>query len=582
MVILTPRNQKTKMDPNKSQVIERINKANNVLISVSRNPSVDQLSAAIGMALVLNKLGKHAVAVFSGVVPSTIEFLQPEKTFEKTTDSLRDFIISLDKTKADKLRYKVENNLVRVFITPYRTSLTQEDLEFSQGDFNVDVVLALGVHEQADIDQAITAHGRILHDATVIAVNKDNPGSLGSINWAEPGASSLCEMLTGLSTSLKEGILDNQMATALLTGIVAETDRFSNDKTSPKTMQASSVLMTAGANQQLVASKLQEPELAQSSAEVEAPAKSADGSLEITHEEQDEREKSEQIHINDQGEIGPPPEPQTELPSLEKTTNDEQEQFADSSEQPNLSDQDQTSAETSAEPDKPVSRGMALEPPTLGGRLTANTEPEPLDPSVDIVGAGAVKPLSRGPTLSRTKSAEETDSDKSVSDKQPSNQPSLKDALKPQADKPSIISPPQPQTEEPPQSLSDLEKRVDSPHLKQNDTPVSEPLAPVQLAPTGADHLAQAREAVSQAAESTEPSPEPIQALNAQPIDLANPPEVVDNQPDQTAASVASDPGLPPGLNLHGGDAMVNDPTAPPAVPPPILPPQDPNSSNPQ
>ena len=52
----------------------------------------------------LNKLGKHATAVFSGQVPSTIEFLQPEKTLEKNTDSLRDFIIALDKSKADKLR----------------------------------------------------------------------------------------------------------------------------------------------------------------------------------------------------------------------------------------------------------------------------------------------------------------------------------------------------------------------------------------------------------------------------------------------------------------------------------------------
>src|SRR5260221_12646663 len=107
----------------------------------------------------------HSTAVFSGQVPSTIEFLQPEKTLEKSTDSLRDFIIALDKSKADKLRYKVEDQTVKIFITPYRTSLSDKDLEFSQGDFNVDVVMALGVKEQADLDKAIIAHGGILHDA---------------------------------------------------------------------------------------------------------------------------------------------------------------------------------------------------------------------------------------------------------------------------------------------------------------------------------------------------------------------------------------------------------------------------------
>src|SRR6185437_12787269 len=157
-------------DP-KAQITDRIRQANNVLVTVSANPSVDQLAAAIGLTLLLNKLGKHATAVFSGQVPSTIEFLEPEKTLEKNTDSLRDFIIALDKSKADKLRYKVEENVVKIFITPYRTSISEKDLDFSQGDFNVDVVVALGVKEQAQLDQAITAHGRILHDATVVSIN---------------------------------------------------------------------------------------------------------------------------------------------------------------------------------------------------------------------------------------------------------------------------------------------------------------------------------------------------------------------------------------------------------------------------
>src|SRR5215203_5467969 len=117
------------MDSQKQQIVDHIKEANNVLVTVSNNPSVDQLAAAIGFTLLLNRLGKHAAAVYSGRTPSTIQFLQPEKTIEKNTDSLRDFIIALDKSKADKLRYKVEENVVKIFITPYRTSLSEKDLE---------------------------------------------------------------------------------------------------------------------------------------------------------------------------------------------------------------------------------------------------------------------------------------------------------------------------------------------------------------------------------------------------------------------------------------------------------------------
>lgn len=246
------------MDPNaKQQVVERLKNASNVLVTVSNNPSVDALAAAIGFSLLLSKLGKHATAVFSGAVPPAIEFLEPGKRFDKDVTGLRDFIIALDKDKADKLKYKVENDVVRIFITPYKSSLTKDDLRFEEGDFNVDAVVALGVQKREELDNAIKAHGRILHDASVLTVNAgSNSSSLGAVDWQDPNAGSLCEMLVSITESFGSGLLDEQMSTAFLTGIVAETERFSNPKTTPKVMTMSAQLMAAGANQQLIATNL--------------------------------------------------------------------------------------------------------------------------------------------------------------------------------------------------------------------------------------------------------------------------------------------------------------------------------------
>lgn len=239
-------------------VVDRIRQSTNILVAVSANPSVDALAAALGLALMLNKMDKHATAVFSGAIPPAMEFLNPGKTFENSVDSLRDFIISLDKEKADRLRYKVEDDVVRIFITPYRTVIGEKDLQFSQGDFNVDLILSLGVEKREDLDKAIIAHGRILHDATVMTINVDNrQSSLGVVDWHEADSSSLCEMLVTLAESLQQpGLVDAQIATALLTGIVAATDRFSNQHTTPRIMTMAAQLMAAGANQQLIANNL--------------------------------------------------------------------------------------------------------------------------------------------------------------------------------------------------------------------------------------------------------------------------------------------------------------------------------------
>jgi hypothetical protein len=359
------------MDDAKKQLVDKLKTASNILVTVSRDPSVDQLASCLGLALLLNKAGKHTAAVFSGQVPSTLEFLQPEHTLEKNTDSLRDFIIALDKSKADKLRYKVEDNVVRIFITPYKTSIGQEDLEFSQGDFNVDVVVALGVAKQEDLDEAIVAHGRILHDATVASINIGTESQLGSINWYDPKASSLSELVTELGRSIDSTLLDNQIATALLTGIVSATERFRNDKTTSQTMTASATLMAAGANQQLVASKLEETakpaenqsEEPQPEAADEAKATPAndDGAIEIEHDNQEPPDEA--IELPAPSEEATPPEPAIETSAAEAAP----------------------PAEPASDPNSTLSSGpkFITEPPMLGGTLTANSQLPGLDPVTD-------------------------------------------------------------------------------------------------------------------------------------------------------------------------------------------------------
>jgi len=248
----------------KQQVVEKIKEASKILVTVSNNPSVDALSAALGLTLLFDKQEKYATAIFSGEVPPAIAFLEPEKTFDETTDSLRDFIIALNKEKADHLRYKVEGDSVKIFITPYKTTISKDDLEFSQGDYNVELVIALGVDNQDHLDKALEDHGQILHDATVITISAgDQTSDLGGIDWHDANASSLSEMIAGLAEALKDDkkkpLIDATIATALLTGIVAETERFSNQHTTSKVMTVAAQLMTAGADQQLIATELQAP-----------------------------------------------------------------------------------------------------------------------------------------------------------------------------------------------------------------------------------------------------------------------------------------------------------------------------------
>jgi hypothetical protein len=533
------------MDEQKKQLVEKLKSANNILVTVRSNPSVDLLSACIGLTVMLNKLGKHASAVFSGEVPSTMEFLKPEETLEKDTNSLRDFIIALDKSKADKLRYKVEDKTVRIFITPFKTSLSQSDLEFSQGDFNVDVVLALGAHEQHELDQAITEHGRILHDAAVMSINNRDDGNLGGINWQNNGASSISEMVAQLSGDLGKDLLDEQVATALLTGIVAETDRFSNDKTSSETMSISAQLMTAGANQQLVAAKLEEAVVADiqtpqnsdgnnqpDNNSGDQPPKQDDGTLEIEHE--GDKPHTEATSADNTPESAPPnPDTLTHGKTIEPPTE------AEAPYKPPLDplegllppkEEDSTPPEIKQlhshdllppVPEIPSSEvgdmtgiGFSEDKPSgTASPITANIQEEPLDGALDPLG-----PVHAGsqPLLSHDHPAEDeaTDQPPAVTD---SPQPSVSLPPAPEPPAPTFTpveepTAPQP-TDENGKTLSEIEQDVHSPHAG-----AGQPAAVSAGSPPAGD-IDTARDEVLKALQDAPAQPaEPIVALGAQPL----------------------------------------------------------------
>ena len=275
------------------QIIAKLKESESILIAVNDNPSVDELSSALALTLAINNSGKHATAVASGEMPDVLTFLRPEKTFEHSVDSLRDFIIALNKEKADHLRYKLVGDHVKIFITPYRSIISEKDLEFEQGDFNIDFVLALNVESQDRLDGALAAHGRIFHDASVaILTIGENQTNLNGTHWHAENASSLSEISVQIIESLGKKNLTQPVATALLTGIVAETDRFSNAKATAEVMSLAAKLISSGADQQLVVSKIREAEEKAGEFAVQKNTKMEEAFEELSNEKEDKKQVS--------------------------------------------------------------------------------------------------------------------------------------------------------------------------------------------------------------------------------------------------------------------------------------------------
>ena len=283
----------------KAQLIQKIKAVNNILVTVSRNPSVDQLVSALALAMALNKLGKRSVAVFSGQIPAEIHFLDPEKVFESNADSLRDFIISISVDKADRMQVKPEGDFVKVYITPYRTTITPDDLRFEDGDFNIELIIAIGVASRDELDASIASHGKIFHNAVTATMNLSKLNdALGTISWQDERLGCYSEMCYSLAVGLAgndKSLIDSSVATAFLTGVVSATDQFRNSVTTPAIMSLSAELMAKGANQQLVTSELESAKEKQKDEAAEAEEKE-DHSISFSRDQADRQTKSASPH----------------------------------------------------------------------------------------------------------------------------------------------------------------------------------------------------------------------------------------------------------------------------------------------
>jgi hypothetical protein len=294
-------------------------------------------------------------------------------------------------------------------------------------------VLALGVSDQDNLDKALAAHGKILHDATVATLScGDNPSKLGSIDWFEPNASSLSEMLVSVSEALKSDkpILDEQIATAFLTGIVAATDRFSNNKTSSKVMTMAAQLMAAGANQQLIAAKLEEgheigpdkpdepskpsddensdgttdlsegesTKLSKKAEKKKKDAAGADGELAINHEKEGSLDEvAAQTAAEHQ---------QDATKTAEEELAEQLSQVVPAADKPSVSDLQSDLASESAELEKAAAPEAVLPPvsiqtpdeeiPSMGGTLNATTEQAQHDKENELEGDRNKTILSHG------------------------------------------------------------------------------------------------------------------------------------------------------------------------------------------
>lgn len=242
----------------KQQASEAIRQAQSILLVTGTRPNIDQIASMVALTHALRKLGKKVSAVTTDRVPGGAQFVA-KGIVDSSLAGSRDFIVqvSLAKAEVDKVKYTVDEGKLNIHVTPFSGGFKPADVSFTDGDYHFDLIISLGVPRRSNLDTLFNQNPTLL--TTIPLLNLDYHRineQYGAINLVETNSSTVAEMVLALTESVQGGLLDAQMATALLAGIMAATDRFTSANTTAKSMTVAAQMLAAGADQQKVTKEI--------------------------------------------------------------------------------------------------------------------------------------------------------------------------------------------------------------------------------------------------------------------------------------------------------------------------------------
>ncbi|MDD5749806.1 MAG: hypothetical protein PHO91_03435 [Patescibacteria group bacterium] len=244
------------MNLEKDKLLKMIEGSNHILLTGPKNPNLDVVSSAIAWSVFLSKQNKKSDIVFAGATPF-YSFFSKNITIKDQLGDLNSFKIILDvsQTKVKQLSYdlKSDKKELQIDIVPENGIFKSENIRSEVGDYKYDLVLVFGAEDLEMLGEIFSEHRHFFYNSTI--VNIDNSllnENFGQLDIVDSAAASLAE----ISYFFLAGQIDQEIATALLAGIIFATKSFQSPKVNPKILTLAGDLIVAGAKREEIVEAL--------------------------------------------------------------------------------------------------------------------------------------------------------------------------------------------------------------------------------------------------------------------------------------------------------------------------------------
>ncbi|MFH2136676.1 MAG: DHH family phosphoesterase [Patescibacteria group bacterium] len=243
------------------QIFETIQKSNHPLIAFRKNWSGDAVATSLALRSILRKLGKPTVDVASDgfITPKKLTFLPEVDTIKPTINNLRKLIISLDvaENRIGDLHYEMQGNKLNIFVAPEEKNLDAKNISTALSDYRYDLTLVLDTPDLESLGDVYQQNADFFYRTPVVNIDHDPSNEqFGQINLVEMNATSTAEILFNFLESLDPQLIDEEIATYLLTGMISKTKSFKSPSVTPRTLGIASQLIARGARREEIIKNL--------------------------------------------------------------------------------------------------------------------------------------------------------------------------------------------------------------------------------------------------------------------------------------------------------------------------------------
>lgn len=243
----------------RQQVLEQLRKAERPLIAFRKDWNADSAAAAVALASALEGMGKKVELVCDGFVqPEHLAFLPQLKRVRPEMAGLRTFVISVDaqKSRIGELSYEAKDGFLHIYLTPKSGSLDASQVTTGTTDYRHDLIVTVDTPDASSLGAVRDAAADFFFRTPIVNVDHSLANELyGQANCVDATCAATSEVVYRLVKDLGRPI-DADLATALLTGIVAKTRSFRSGAITPQTLAAASELVAAGARRDVIVSSL--------------------------------------------------------------------------------------------------------------------------------------------------------------------------------------------------------------------------------------------------------------------------------------------------------------------------------------